>query len=142
MSSEARLELPGVPSDVAHARHFLADTLRNWRVRDEVADTAVLLLSEVVTNAVRYAPGPAEVSVALTSSGETAAGAACGDRSLRVCVLDCGSHKLPDPLLAPPAGAEGGRGLFLLAELARRWGHDAARDDRKRVWFELSAATN
>ena len=141
MSSEARLTLPGVPSDVAHARHFLADTLRDWRVQDEVADTAVLLLSEVVTNAVRYAPGPAEVSVALTDSARTA-GTACGGLSLRVCVLDCGSHELPDPPVAPPAGAEGGRGLFLLAELARCWGHDAARDDRKRVWFELCAAPN
>jgi len=131
--SASRLGLAGGVTDPAQARHFLRATLQAWEVAGPVADTAVLLLSEVVTNAVRHAPGPAEVEVVLDlRPGAHAA--------LRVSVLDRGE---PAPLPACAStvslSAEGGRGLFLLGELADRWGSDPNPGAGKHVWFELSA---
>ncbi|WP_344527371.1 SpoIIE family protein phosphatase [Streptomyces albiaxialis] len=105
---------------VRRAREAVRATLRDWRL-DALEDTAVLLVSELVTNALRYAHGP------------------IGVRMVREGTL---TVEVSDPLRDPPRERvvteehEGGRGIQLVAREARRWGtrHGHA---GKTVWFEL-----
>ena len=124
------------PAAVAAARRFVRDTLRTWQVagrsasQDELVDDAVLLTSELVTNAVVHAGTPVQVTCRL------AAGA------VEVVVLDRHPVQLiPDPQLAEITEAErtSGRGLMLPSELASSWGVTYART-AKAVWFRLGVA--
>ncbi len=95
----------------AAARTVVEDVIRSWRVPVD-ADAAVLLTSELVTNAVTHAsPSPATF-VLLT--------VACDASALRVDVHD-GSPDLP-VLDEAPAEAETGRGLLLVTLLSDEWG--------------------
>ena len=90
---------------------------------------AELLVSELVGNAVRHSgAGDAVDAVVLRVTGE-------GD-VLRVELDDC-SEQLPEVPEDRGSGAESGRGLLLLAELATRWGAHAV-GSGKRVWFEVA----
>ncbi|MEV0370423.1 SpoIIE family protein phosphatase [Streptomyces sp. NPDC050636] len=121
------------PSDVAYwyldpkaqtagqARRLARRALARWGL-DELTDQVELLVSEVVTNAVRYAERPVTL------------------RLLRTDVLRCevgdDVPQLPRLRQARPSD-EGGRGLYLVNRMARRWG--ATRLSMgKVVWFELS----
>lgn len=122
------------PSDVAYwylepedaapgrARRLARRALGRWGL-DELADEAELLVSEVVTNAVRYAERPVTL------------------RLLRTDVLRCevgdDSPQLPRQRRARDTD-EGGRGLFLVNRLARRWGATRL-STGKVVWFEMAA---
>jgi PAS domain S-box-containing protein len=126
----AHLHLHGEPADVARARRFLRGATGAWQIRPEAVDAAALVLSEVVTNAIRYAPGPIDVS--MTHSAGV----------LRIDVAD-NAHDLG--LRRPPAtvgqlrvDAEGGRGLFLVEALSQRWGSTPLAGDGKLVWFEIA----
>ncbi len=109
------------------ARRFLRQFIEDARVDCDL-DTADLLVSEVVTNAVLHARGAITVYVAALAGG------------VRVEVHDC------SPLLPAPRrhadDATTGRGLDLVSTLASGWGahtlHGAG-EDRKVVWFELTA---
>jgi anti-sigma regulatory factor (Ser/Thr protein kinase) len=88
-------------------------------------DTAELLVSELVTNAVVHATGPG-VCLTVTEA----------DTVMHVAVRD-GSSIVPGRADQPPDGSQtGGWGLFLVEALSDRWGWEALRDG-KRVWFEL-----
>ena len=92
----------------------------------DVADDALLLVTELVTNALLHGAGPLIVSVE------------CVEHGVRVLVRD-GSPVLPQQRRAAPED-EGGRGLALLAELSHAWGARPADDQHgpgKVVWFEL-----
>lgn len=121
------------PSDVAYwfldpeetapgkARRFARRALARWDLDEELGDSLELLVSEVVTNAVRYAERPVTL------------------RLLRTDVLRCevgdDSPQLPRQRRARETD-EGGRGLFLVNRLARRWGATRL-SSGKVVWFEL-----
>ncbi|WP_437084212.1 SpoIIE family protein phosphatase [Streptomyces sp. enrichment culture] len=121
------------PSDVAYwfldpeetapgrARRFARRALARWGL-EELEDSVELLVSEVVTNAVRYAERPVTL------------------RLLRTDVLRCevgdDSPQLPRQRRARETD-EGGRGLFLVNRMARRWGATRL-SSGKVVWFELS----
>jgi serine/threonine-protein kinase RsbW len=94
-------------------------------VREDERGALRLLVSELVTNCVRYgAPADdASVELAVRVAG----------RMIRVEVHDGGAGFVPDH--ARPRGAEGGYGLFLVERMASRWGVDTDRGTR--VWFEL-----
>jgi PAS domain-containing protein len=115
-----RRTLPRDPSAVALARRAV-ETDAN-ALSAEQLDVARLLVSELVTNAVRHGAGE-KVVLALQVD----------DGCARFEVHDAGSQRA-----APraPAGADGGYGLNLVASLASRWG--AAADSG--VWFELDRA--
>jgi anti-sigma regulatory factor (Ser/Thr protein kinase) len=125
----AHLHLRGEPTDVARARLFLRTTTASWRIRHEAADSAVLVLSEVVTNAIRYAPGP--VDVTMTHSAGV----------LRIDVADnahdLGPRRPPATVDQLRVEAEGGRGLFLVEALSQRWGTTPIAGDGKLIWFEI-----
>ncbi|WP_327168723.1 SpoIIE family protein phosphatase [Streptomyces subrutilus] len=121
------------PSDVAYwfldpeetapgrARRFARRALTRWGL-EELSDSLELLVSEVVTNAVRYAERPVTL------------------RLLRTDVLRCevgdDSPQLPRQRRARDTD-EGGRGLFLVNRLTRRWGATRL-SSGKVVWFELA----
>jgi len=112
---------PG-PAAPGRARRFVEDTCRRWRAAELAADAA-LVISELVTNAVRHAG--TEVRVALELR----------DGRLTVSVHDRGPGL---PHLIPPAERDfGGRGLAIVARLAEAWGVAVADDGGKAVWCRL-----
>ncbi|MEU2153849.1 ATP-binding protein [Streptomyces sp. NPDC019396] len=126
----AEWTFPGAPDAVRAARHAVRDALRVWGL-DGLGDVTELLVSELVTNSLRYASGPIGVRlVRLSVDGDTP--------PTRSALLVEVSDPLPDPPLERPAGPEdeGGRGLQLVACTARRWGTRHGRTG-KTVWFEL-----
>jgi anti-sigma regulatory factor (Ser/Thr protein kinase) len=117
---ERRLSV--TPEAAAEARHALAEVaLEDGRERD-----VRLLVSELVTNAVRHADLAAGDVILLVID--------VGDRMLRVEVHDPGGGFVPTAP-APDPARPSGWGLYLVAELADRWGVDS--DERTLVWFEL-----
>jgi anti-sigma regulatory factor (Ser/Thr protein kinase) len=117
-------ELPVTAEAAAVARHALgdlADVLPGGRARD-----VRLLVSELVTNAVRHANLDDHDVIRLVVD--------LADSVLRVEVHDPGGGFVPTAP-APDPARPSGWGLYLVAELADRWGVDS--DDSTLVWFEL-----
>jgi PAS domain S-box-containing protein len=116
-----------VGRSVAAARGFVRDTLQGWGL-GEVVDDAVVLTSELVTNAVVHAGTSAQVLCLQEDDG------------VRVEVVDHYPDRevpvLEGGLAQVSPDREGGRGLLLCAALAARWGVDYTAAD-KRVWFRL-----
>ncbi|MER5869348.1 PAS domain S-box protein [Streptomyces sp. NPDC002044] len=111
------------PSSVGEGRRFLRSALGAWEgVDDQLCETACLLASELLTNAVSHSHGP--VRLRLRRAG----------RELSVEVCD-GSPVLPQARFAPP-DAESGRGLLLVDSLAESWG-TLPTEEGKAVWFSL-----
>lgn len=109
--------------DSAHrAREFVEDRCRQWAIQD-VVDDVLLVVSELVTNAITHARSACELRLVLTTS------------ALRVEVGDGGDGS-PDPLLAHDDD-EHGRGLYLVAALSQAWGVDSDASGGKVVWAEV-----
>jgi anti-sigma regulatory factor (Ser/Thr protein kinase) len=129
-----------VPAAAAAARRFVRDTLQAWQLAgrpgepDPLVDDAVLLTSELVTNAVLHAATPVQVTCRLLPD--------VPDGAIEIAVLD----GLPGPLppsqphtAADAAEHTSGRGLQLPPELASAWGVTYAKA-AKAVWFRLELA--
>lgn len=117
----AVLTLPPHARSAADARHFVERTLRGWSC-PEAVEVTQLLVSELVSNAVRHAGTPIRLVLRME-----------GGR-VQVDVSD-GAPGAPRPRLVE-ADSEAGRGLFLVDQLARDWGVRPARRG-KTVWFVL-----
>ncbi|HEY1634204.1 MAG TPA: ATP-binding protein [Acidimicrobiales bacterium] len=118
---EASIRLSPHPTSARAAREFVARTLLEWGRQDQT-EAAVLLTSELVTNAIIHAR--TEVAVTMRAAGD----------GLRVVVLD-ESDEQPSPRSeADELG--GGRGLKLVDAVAASWGV-APQGRGKAVWFEL-----
>ncbi|WP_424211989.1 ATP-binding protein [Streptomyces sp. BI20] len=131
----AEWAFPAEPGSVRTARHVVRAALRDWRL-DSVGDIAVLLVSELVTNSLRYASGPIGVRLVRRFPAGTPGHA---DGVGRPALLVEVSDPLPDPpreRVAAPDD-EGGRGLHLVAVSAQRWGTRHGKTG-KTVWFELA----
>jgi anti-sigma regulatory factor (Ser/Thr protein kinase) len=116
-------DIPRDPSAPATARRMV-DGL-DGVIGDTTAEQARLLLSEVVTNAVRHGEGEAiRVLIDAERGGD-----------LRCEVVDEG-HGFVPRARDKPSTAEGGWGLHLVETLSRRWG---VRARSTHVWFELPA---
>ncbi len=113
------------PEAVAPVRAACARQLGAWGV-DEIAFTTELILSELITNAIRYGRQPIRVRLLL-------------DRSL-TCEVSDGSSTAPH-LRRAGATDEGGRGLFLVAQFAARWGTRYT-PDGKVIWAEQDLDTS
>jgi anti-sigma regulatory factor (Ser/Thr protein kinase) len=120
-SIESRLSLPSEPSSAGLARRFVRDVLAGWGA-DGYDDRAMLLTSELVTNAVLHAHSAPEVVVRLD-----------GDL-LWIGVFD-GIPLAPVRKRYGPEAATG-RGLLLLERMAAAWGSESS-GAGKVVWFEL-----
>jgi len=103
---------------------MLRGTCDEALVAPPITETALLLVSEVVTNAIVHGAGPPLLSVDVHPS------------VLRVTVTDDGAGT---PQVQQPGSslADGGRGLYLVETLAARWGTNRLVPTGKTVWFEL-----
>ncbi|MEU9578644.1 SpoIIE family protein phosphatase [Streptomyces chilikensis] len=127
ITARAAASFEPVGRSVATARSFVRDTLQGWGFAD-VIDDAVVLTSELVTNAVVHAGTAADVVCLRSTEG------------VRIEVADqYPERELPlqsAALTMTSPDQEGGRGLQLCAALATRWGVDYT-TTRKQVWFQL-----
>jgi anti-sigma regulatory factor (Ser/Thr protein kinase) len=118
----SELRLPAATESVPVARRFARDELRASAAD---VDTVVLLVSELVTNAVLHARS--DVVLTVDDQGAIA----------RVEVSD--ASPLPPRLRNFAAESATGRGMKLLDRLAQRWGAGPREDGGKVVWFEVGA---
>ncbi|MFG2482415.1 MULTISPECIES: ATP-binding protein [Streptomyces] len=127
----AEWAFPAEPGAVRTARHAVRGTLHDWGL-EAVGDVTVLLVSELVTNSLRYASGP--IGVRLERRNPAVDSPVAGP-ALLVEVSD----PLPDPPRERVANHddEGGRGLHLVAVSSQRWGTRHGKSG-KTVWFELA----
>jgi serine phosphatase RsbU (regulator of sigma subunit)/anti-sigma regulatory factor (Ser/Thr protein kinase) len=124
-----RSRFPANPASVSDARRFVRDALRGWGAT-AATDDAVLLTSELVTNAVMHAGTPVEVVCQLA------------DTAVQVDVVDgAPSRALPDTdrTMVGDDARTNGRGLLLPSKLAATWGVTYAAET-KTVWFRLDMA--
>jgi signal transduction histidine kinase len=124
---EGALVLPSQPASVAVARRFVGTQCERWHLS---ADSAQLVVSELVTNAVRYAGG--EVTVTLRRDGE---------HHVVVAVRDDSPYQ--PHLMHVGDSATSGRGLAIVDAVALRWDvclHGPAGQTGKTVWAEVDAA--
>jgi anti-sigma regulatory factor (Ser/Thr protein kinase) len=122
---EHRATFELIPEAVSRAR-AVVDRELGPAVSDEVLEDATLLVSELVTNAVRHALRTGIPEVELRIGHE-------GDR-IRVVVSDPGDGFVVQPRL-PTASESSGWGLYLVDRIADRWG--VVNGDRNEVWFEI-----
>ncbi|MFD1275902.1 ATP-binding protein [Streptomyces kaempferi] len=112
-------DLPTEPSVVRAARHLVARRLIEWGL-EQLVFTTELVISELVTNAIRYGTGPIRLRL-------------IHHQSLTCEVFDTGNCY---PRMRHARSVdENGRGLFLVARLSHRWGFRTAAGG-KLVWVE------
>ena len=124
-ATEHQADLDPVPASVGLARSLVRESMAGFD--GDARDVALLLTSELVTNAILHARTPVQLGVLVD-----------GGRAL-VCVAD----RLPEsPALSPRAHSHdrpGGRGLALVEDLADTWG-TTTYTGGKTVWFVLQTA--
>lgn len=119
------IALPSDASAAAIARQFVEDNRDH--IRPDLVEDAQLLVSEVVTNAVRHGRGEITLVVRVD------------EPSIGVAVADSGDELPAKPQDAPPPSQTSGRGLMIVDALASAWGVTPNPDPApgKVVWFEL-----
>ena len=129
MRAAGTVLLPWAPASVAVARQRLAADMSSAGIFEAAVGDAVLVVSELLSNAIRHArplPG-ANVQVAW----------ALGDDAIEVAVSDGGAGTIPARTHAS-VSALGGRGLDIVEYVARRWGVRSD-DSGQTVWAVLAA---
>ncbi|WP_328753499.1 SpoIIE family protein phosphatase [Streptomyces sp. NBC_00285] len=113
-----------VPQASGHARRFTRRVLRGWGVRNGALDTALLVVSELVTNALVHTDGQVRLDLTLVS------------RRLRVSVADASPRT---PVKPTDIGweATGGRGVLLVEAVSAAWGTVPV-SGGKQVWSEIA----
>ncbi|WP_211274478.1 SpoIIE family protein phosphatase [Streptomyces chattanoogensis] len=120
--TRARWAVWRLPDAVMHARRFTARTLRSWQVTEEM-DVALLVVSELVTNAIAHTQG--EVLLDLTLAADR----------LRIAVNDA-SPRAPVKPVSVDWESTGGRGLLLVEAMSVAWG-SVPLSGGKQVWSEI-----
>ncbi|MEU3830361.1 SpoIIE family protein phosphatase [Streptomyces sp. SID486] len=115
----ATMDLPSDPAAVSGARRFASDVLAAWGLED-LSFTTELVVSELVTNAIRYGRAPVLLRLILQST--------------LTCEVSDASSTAPH-LRRARIYDEGGRGLLLVAQCAERWGTRHGREG-KVIWAE------
>lgn len=121
-TGQSTLRLDGALTSARRARAFTAVTLADWGVSD-VVDDMLLVVTELVNNAVTHAHGECELRISISPL------------TLRVEVRDQGAGT-PDPLPASSTRNHG-RGLHLVDALTAAWGFEPIDGGGKLVWAEL-----
>lgn len=117
-------DLDSDPSVVAQARRYTTDQLAAWGL-EEAGFVTELVVSELVTNAIRYGAAPIQLRLIHESENSTL-----------ICEVSDASSTAPHMRRARIFD-EGGRGLLLVAQLAQRWGTRHA-PVGKTIWAEQS----
>jgi anti-sigma regulatory factor (Ser/Thr protein kinase) len=121
-SASLELELQRTPEAPGIARAAVSGLCHERNLSPSLSHTLLLLVSEVVTNAVLHSNGPADAPILLAATA--------AKDTIRVAVTDAG-HGFD----RTPERQGNGHGLYLLDKSASRWGVD--RVGGTRVWFEL-----
>lgn len=124
LTDRSRTFLPA-SSAVAAVRRFVEETVRAWGGSDVAVDDAMLVASELATNALLHAGSPFRVT--LRRAGDT----------VRLDVED--ASPTPPARRSPGVEVTTGRGISMVHAIARRWGTDV-RSDGKVVWAELAVS--
>ncbi|GAA1305245.1 ATP-binding protein [Saccharothrix xinjiangensis] len=116
------MTLPASAGSSARARQVVAEAASAWGLSEDVSEDAVLVVTELVSNAVDHAEGSVGLTISRTDSG------------LRIEVAD----NSPAPPEQKPIQVDSarGRGLIIVAALSAAWGMEP-RSDGKVVWAEL-----
>ncbi|WP_181806509.1 ATP-binding SpoIIE family protein phosphatase, partial [Streptomyces shenzhenensis] len=113
-----------VPEAARHARRFSRRVLRSWGVIDDAMDAALLVVSELVTNALIHTDGPVRLDLTLV------------EHRLRIAVADA-SPRSPVKPTSIGWEATGGRGILLVEAVSAAWGTVPA-SGGKQVWADLA----
>jgi anti-sigma regulatory factor (Ser/Thr protein kinase) len=129
VSPSAAVLLPYTPSSVAEARRRLTSELAAAGIYDTAVCDAAIVVSELLSNAIRHAaPLPdAQVRVTWTLDHD----------AVRIAVSDAGDGPLPQ-VTEPAPGAPGGRGLGIVESLSDHWGVQRE-EGVTTVWAQLAA---
>jgi anti-sigma regulatory factor (Ser/Thr protein kinase) len=117
------LELDAEPVSAAMARRFIGGTLGLW-IDTDLEDNACLVVTELVTNAIRHAGTALQLTVILN------------DDVVRVEVTDTSGNVVERTPGVASSASESGRGLHIVDALASEWGVESA-PGGKRVWADL-----
>ncbi|GAB7106295.1 SpoIIE family protein phosphatase [Streptomyces phaeofaciens JCM 4814] len=117
----ATWDIPADPALVAPVRKQAVEQLARWEL-SEASFTVELVVSELVTNAIRYGSHPIRLRL-------------IHDATTLICEVSDTSHTAPH-LRRAKTWDEGGRGLLLVAQLTQRWGSRHT-GDGKTIWAEL-----
>lgn len=123
--------LPRSPKAPGLARAAARELCERLTLSDSRCQILLVLVSEVVTNAVKYSDGPRQTGIAFRAA-EIEGGA------VRIEVHDDGTGFQPQP--RDPSKADGGWGLHLIEQESRSWGVETSAGTR--VWFELGEAAD
>ncbi|WP_328315882.1 ATP-binding protein [Streptomyces sp. NBC_00388] len=132
-----RWSMPRLSEGVVDSRRHVRDAMQAWGEAEERTETAVLLVSELVTNSVRYSARSATVRCCLRRT--------CS--RIRIQVWDAGGDGIPSQRRAPqcetepdgsvhPELSERGRGLLIVTALAAAWGTSQEAGGRL-VWADI-----
>jgi anti-sigma regulatory factor (Ser/Thr protein kinase) len=113
-----------VPQAVGHARRFTRRTMRSWGAPDDALDTVLLVVSELVTNALVHTDGQVRLELTLVN------------HRLRIAVADS-SPRTPARATRIGWEATGGRGILLVEAVSDVWGTLPV-SGGKQVWSEIS----
>jgi anti-sigma regulatory factor (Ser/Thr protein kinase) len=126
MSPTLELELKRNREAPSVARAAASGSCHGQQLNPDLCHTLLLLVSEVVSNAVLHSNAPPELPITLTTS--------VTEDLIRVAVTDAGGGFVPTA--RNPEATHGGYGLYLVDKAACRWGVD--RVGGTTVWFELT----
>jgi hypothetical protein len=119
--------VPSRADSVPATRAFLIRLLEGWSVAEEVVQSAALLATEIMANALEHGAGLVSVGIALENG------------LLHIGVGDNADGRQPK-VLTLDSDSDSGRGMWIVDILARAWGSEATPGGSgKTVWFELSS---
>jgi anti-sigma regulatory factor (Ser/Thr protein kinase) len=120
--------VPSRADSVPATRAFLIRLLQGWSVTEDVVESAALLTTEIMANALEHGAGLVSVGISLDEG------------LLHIGVGDKAKERQPE-VRALDSESDSGRGMWIVDILARNWGYDPAPGGvGKTVWFELSSA--
>jgi anti-sigma regulatory factor (Ser/Thr protein kinase) len=125
ISQTTVIELDGDPDAPARGRHAATEVLDGWGCHPGTREDLLLVVSELVTNAVVHGAEPIVVTMVRVPE------------RVRVEVTDGAADSSPHNNSHPPTDAETGRGLSVVTRLAVAWGWRATPGRGKTVWAEL-----
>ncbi|MFE1771076.1 ATP-binding protein [Streptomyces sp. NPDC059008] len=122
--------LPHIPEAVSVVRRRARTVLADWKLAPDLAEDALVVISEMITNAVVHALPPAVLRLSLVADGNNA---------VRVEVTDAGPAAADGPPVVVPCAGEHGRGLGIVTALAAECGTRVHAGGTTR-WANLLAA--